>query len=69
MWVARDKEGFLYLYEDIPLRDTLFEDWEPSYPEGCLRINPTLFPNLKWEDEPVEVELKLSINEINKRCY
>ena len=55
-WVARDKDGSITLYEDKPFRDG--EIWK-----GCSwkssGIYDLFFPDLKWEDEPVEVELSI----------
>lgn len=31
-------------------------------PDYCIEISPNLFPDLKWEDEPVEVELVIKKN-------
>lgn len=63
MWIARDKDGYLTLFITIkPIRVedkrwsgnehnsfTAFEDWA-ALPEEW-------FPNLKWEDEPIEVDI------------
>ena len=59
MWAARDKNEELHLFLIKPERcneegvwDT--GDWE--YPESeSLLVYSDLIPNLKWEDEPVEI--------------
>lgn len=60
MWVARDKDGKLWFYREKPRRvkdggywvlDDI-SDYECVLPED-------LFPYLKWEDEPIEVELTI----------
>ena len=53
-WVARDKDiNGLYFHTLLPKRKEL--NWISN---GLMyRFNPNLFPYLKWEDEPIEVEL------------
>lgn len=55
MWVARDKDGTLccYFYER-PKRLTNW--WLDSF-ERYIIMDKEKFPDLKWEDEPIEVEL------------
>ena len=56
MWVARDMNGSLNLFLDKPIRD--FEEWTPSDKLLQYITIPSLeFADLKWEDEPIEVEL------------
>lgn len=56
MWVARDKNDGLCLYIAKPQRCGIW--WNVSLEEcDCLKINDALFPDLRWEDEPIEVEL------------
>ena len=81
MFVARNKEGQLWLFNVKPVRHLHWKDsdclvtmdkW--SLPEdrtirfGCygslyridrqmMRLPDELFPDLSWNDEPVEVEL------------
>jgi hypothetical protein len=54
MFVARDKDGSLWLHDDLPYRT--FDEWKNS--EDWMSLNAGLFPNLKWESDPLEVELK-----------
>lgn len=72
MWVARDRNGDLRLfslhkykkeYQKPPIRDNQYGIW--CVPGQTLNsmidvmsIDPSLFPNLKWEDEPIEVRLE-----------
>lgn len=65
-YVARDKNGCLWLYMGKPLRGyTEFYSDEPyNYVEfnGSIELfglNENDYANLKWEDEPVEVYLNL----------
>lgn len=59
MFVARDKDNSLYLYYTKPTR--INEEWVAD--DGFL-INSELFPELKWEDEPIEVELLIRKKEL-----
>ena len=56
LYVARDKNGMLYLYTDEAIKRD--DCWICSYSENMVEIDNKLFPNVKWEDnEPTEVEL------------
>lgn len=79
MFVARNKDGMLQLFEGLPQRITsdiktkdfcykkdgwayfsIFSncDNERSQHHFSSKIlDPNLFPDLKWEDEPIDVEL------------
>ena len=54
MWVARDKNGELYLYEFKPSKreiDGTWYDWDNGDRYGIIRLSRGLFPNVIWEDE------------------
>lgn len=56
MWIARDKDNSLWLYNEKPIRNEEENDWSPTdIVVGALDTN--MFPELRWEDEPIEVEL------------
>ncbi len=57
IWIARDKDGTLHLFSECPVR--YFNVWMQRLSiEVCIGELPTaLFPDLKWEDEPIEVKL------------
>ena len=64
--VARDEDGFLFLYIGKPFRcANCFNEnvkmFCPLDSYGCksLGLNKKDFQNLKWEDEPIEVFLNL----------
>lgn len=63
MWVARDKDECLWLYIDKPKRSETRDWWEVDTQnsllrdDDCMEINGDLFPKIRWEDEPLEVEL------------
>ena len=58
-WVARDKfyDGLSIYSVAKPKRERGF--WSNDGNKGASRmfINKELFPRLRWEDEPIEVEL------------
>lgn len=54
-WVARDADSRnLFFYKSKPIR--LGCMWSTSNP-GLLSLDPTLFPDLTWDDDPIAVEL------------
>lgn len=57
-WIARDEDGELYLYDTEPWRDENL--WQGRGRNEWELNDNNLFPNLKWEDEPIEVELTLN---------
>ena len=56
MWIARDKDGSLCEYNTKPFREN--GSWELSS-NGCVELDNNLYPDLKWEDEPIEVGNKI----------
>lgn len=52
-WVARDKAGGLFAYTKEPDRGECV--WL-SKDDVYISIPCDRFPNLRWEDEPIEVE-------------
>lgn len=65
MWVARDKNGSIRLYIEKPVQKQNIKD---SGYETCLDfctdvdkmigyLPSNSFPELKWQDEPVEVSI------------
>lgn len=54
-WVARDKDGNLFAYNDKPTRCDNQKEW---FAEKFLcSMENSFFPELKCEDEPLEVML------------
>ena len=63
-YVARDKNGRLFLYLSKPFRrgDEFFSNERGNImlcDIKCFGLNPDDVKDLKWEDEPVEVFLNL----------
>lgn len=52
-WVARDEDGNLFMYSTKPER--IGTMWMGEFANFDLRNN--LFPDLTWDDEPIEVEI------------
>lgn len=63
MWIARDKDGTLNLYDGKPFRGTEYQWWMYSgnyseiNKESDSLLGEIIFKDLKWDDEPLEVEL------------
>jgi len=68
VWVARDNDGELNLYEDKPMRAKEFDGhnklWvrtanvEQGHDYGeVMNLANNQFPTLKWEDSPIQVVL------------
>jgi hypothetical protein len=63
MWIARDKDGELGLFSTKPEKDYISQRWvmKTNTNENSKFlysfIDPDLFPELKWWDKPIEVEL------------
>lgn len=64
-WVARDKNGFLFAYEDKPTRSDNKKEWFGWF---LFSMKNSYFPNLTWKDEPIEVELRPAINELDAKA-
>jgi len=65
-WIAKNGASndrtYMYIYDNNivfseikPTRDEYYKHWNPSK----FYLSPKAFPNLKWEDEPIEVELTI----------
>ena len=55
-WVARDKDGKLYLYRDRPIKDK-FVWYSPGF---NLLLASASFPEIKWsDDEPTKVKITI----------
>lgn len=59
MWIARDKNGSLYIYEEAPHKTATFNACWVKRRGYMNKIPSNLFPEVKWEDkEPRELILK-----------
>ena len=66
LWVARDWVGMLYAYFNKPIRDTVWKEWDSD--KVSLSIDDSFLPELKWEDEPIEVELRPAITNLEAKA-
>ena len=65
LWVARDKNCFLFVYEDKPTRCDNQREWLGRF---LCSMKNSYFPELKWEDEPIEVELRQTITDLDTKA-
>ena len=67
-WVARDKDGILYLYTWKPRKSQ--SKWIPNIRFDLIEfieLSRESFPEVKWEDEePTEVSITIKRNEESK---
>ena len=75
LWVARDKNGFLFAYGGKPVRDNDYKEWctndyceDKHLYNSCLPINTSFSHNITWEDEPIEVELRPTITDLEAKA-
>ena len=69
LWAARDQDGEIWVYSRKPDRCTECWDLEDKSPEDNMaEIYMGLFPDLKWEDEPIEVEIVRKPKIQKKKC-
>lgn len=64
VWMARDKDGGLYIYFIHPIKrkkEWWLLDFHNEDGAGAKRIDSDLFPSVKWEDEePTEAYITLA---------
>lgn len=66
MYIARDKNRYLHLFIEKPKRNNNEYWFSPQY---NLSLDYTLFPELRWEDEPIEVMLKPNDEALNEKYW
>lgn len=49
-WVARDKNGRLFIYDTPIFKDEKYGHWS-AWGDVYLELHPNSFPEVKWEDE------------------
>jgi hypothetical protein len=60
LYAARDKDGTLFLCEDKPIKMNVKGYWLIPEDDFWTKIDNSLLPNVKWEDEePTLVTLKI----------
>jgi len=69
LWVARDKNGEVWLYQNKPERRDVIGKWIDNkvwHQTGNMRLNKRLaelFASLKWSDEPRRIRFDFSDEE------
>lgn len=58
IWIARDKDGSLWAFPSKPERDILSYAWITIDDMYSCRIPNDWFPDLKWDDNPIELITK-----------
>lgn len=56
-WAARESDGYIYVWEDKPIRDNKIGGFiGPT----LMELPKKVLPEIKWPMEPIEVELTIS---------
>lgn len=63
-WMARDKNGALFMYKDKPSRISPQTIWHGELVIDA-ELDISLFPNLTWDSDPIEVELIIKRKKTN----
>ena len=69
MWIARDEDGCLALYEKQPIRETswfLADNFDSYNSRFDISDDNDEFKDVTWENSPQEISVKL-LNNINKK--
>ena len=65
LWVAIDKSGEAFAYISKPKRECYLGFWYSDL--NCMgSISGNFFHELKWKDEPIEVELRTAITDLDE---
>ena len=62
MYLVRTKKGFLYIFRDKPVLQ-MKESGERIYYGKQMRFVDEMFPEVTYENSPVEMEVSLKLNE------
>lgn len=65
LWIARNANGSLFVYEKKPRRCNDLKTWQSG---RFCKIPKHLFPDLTFEDEPLEVELRQVITDLDAKA-
>lgn len=58
MWIARDKDGELWVFGDKPFTDRCNTYWTIRA-GAAIKVDKKVLPEVTFENSPKEVELKL----------
>lgn len=59
LWIARDKDMTLTLFQGKPQLSKYDPIWQELYNEDSMTIDPFLFPEITFENSPQMVEVNL----------
>lgn len=62
-WVARDADGEIAFFKEKPERSEYL--WEAKW-LCCIRYE--MFPDITWENEPIEVEIRPTITDLDTKA-
>jgi hypothetical protein len=58
LWIARDQDGSLFAYQQKPVKvEENDRAFCPAGGCGYMRLPETMFPDIKWEDGPQQINL------------
>ena len=64
IWIAREKDGSLNLFESKPSRDVCgIGIWFASSGTTSASIQNYLYPEVTWENSPIELVPKIMVDE------
>lgn len=67
LWVARDKSGELFAYDSKPKLECYLGFWYSDL--NCMgSISDNFLPKLKWKDDPIEVELRPLVTDLEAKA-
>lgn len=58
LWIARNKDNNLIVFQSKPILND-WQEWDEILNEDFMFIPKHLFPEVTFENSPVQVELKL----------
>lgn len=61
IWIARSKYGYLALFKNKPKKKDSF--WDVDSDEDYYPIDNDLFPEVTWENSPIELVPKIMVDE------
>ena len=60
LWIARNKDNNLIVFQSKPILND-WQEWDEILNEDFMLIPEYLFPEITFENSPVQVELKLVV--------
>lgn len=64
IWIARDKNGYLYAYAEKPDKDDVYSEFKvANFGDDFMPLRRDLLPEVTYDNSPVEVELVIKEKE------